>query len=49
VVFLGIVAPGIVSLFYSLNLITFVILLGLIVLIFAIGWLSGPFQSGPDG
>jgi hypothetical protein len=36
-VVVGIVALGIVSLFHSLNLVTFVILLGLIVLIFAIG------------
>lgn len=47
-VFVGIVALGIVSLFYSLDLVTFVILLGLIILIFAIGWLSGSVQSGPD-
>jgi hypothetical protein len=48
VVFVGIVALGTVSLFYSLDLVTFVILLGLITLIFAIGWLSGSVQSGPD-
>jgi hypothetical protein len=46
--FVGIVAVGVVSLFYSLNMVTFVILLGLIVLIFAIGWLSGSVRSGPD-
>ena len=48
-VLVGIVALGIVSLFYSLNLVTFVILLGLIVLILAIGWRSGSVRSGPDG
>ena len=47
-VFVGIVALGIVSLFYSLSLVTFVILLGLIGLIFAIGWRSGSVRSGPD-
>jgi len=46
--FAGIVALGMVSLFYTLNLVTFVILLGLIVLVFAIGWLSGSVRSGPD-
>ena len=47
-VFVGIVALGMVSLFYSLNLVTFVILLGLIVLVFAIGWMAGSVRSGPD-
>ena len=47
-VFVGIVALGIVSLFYSLNLVTLVILFGLIALIVAIGWLSGSIQSGPE-
>lgn len=47
-VFVGIVALGVVSLFYSLNLITVMILLGLIVLIVAIGWLSGSVQGGPE-
>lgn len=47
-VFVGIVALGIISLFYSMDLVTFVILLGLIILVFAIGWLSGSAESGPD-
>ena len=46
--FVGILVVGVVSLFYSLNMVTFVILLGLIVLIFTIGWLSGSVRSGPD-
>lgn len=46
--FVGIVVVGVVSLFYSLNMVTFVILLGLIVLVFALGWLAGSVRSGPD-
>lgn len=46
-VFAGIVALGIVSLFHSLNPVNFVILLGVIVMIYAIGRLSGSVRSGP--
>jgi len=48
-VFVMVVVLGVVSLFYSLNLITVVILLGLIVMVFALGWLAGSIRGGgPD-
>jgi uncharacterized membrane protein YobD (UPF0266 family) len=48
VAFVGVVVLGVVSLFYSLNLVTFVILVGMILLIFGIGWLAGSVGGRPD-
>ncbi len=47
-VFVGLIAVGLVSLYYSLNLITLVIFVGLVVLIVAIGWLAGSIGAGTD-
>jgi heme A synthase len=47
-VFIGMVMLGVVSLYYSLNLISFLILLGLIALVLSIGWLAGSIRGGPD-
>lgn len=44
----GMVVLGLISLYYSPNLVSIVILLGLIVLVFAIGWLAGSIGVGMD-
>ena len=44
-VFLGMVALGIVSLYYSLNWITGLIILGLVVLVAGIGWRTGSLSG----
>jgi hypothetical protein len=47
-VFVGLIVLGLISLSYSLNLVTVTILLGLVVLVLAIGWLAGSIRGGPD-
>lgn len=43
------VALGAVSLFYSLNWITRLIILGLVLLVAGIGWITGSLSTkGPD-
>ena len=42
------VVLGVVSLYYSLNLISLMILVGLIVLVLSIGSLAGSMRSGPE-
>jgi hypothetical protein len=48
-VFVSLIVLGVVSLYYSLNLVTFAILLGLVLLVVGIGWLAGSVRGGPDG
>jgi hypothetical protein len=47
-VFIAMVVLGVVSLYYSLNLISLMILVGLIVLVLSIGSLAGSMRSGPE-
>ncbi|MGZ8786595.1 MAG: hypothetical protein ACXW1Y_13655 [Acidimicrobiia bacterium] len=47
-VFVLVIVLGVVSLYYSLNLVTFAILLGLILMVVGIGWLAGSVGGGPD-
>jgi protein-S-isoprenylcysteine O-methyltransferase Ste14 len=47
-VFVCLVVLGVVSLFYSLNLVTVAILVGLSLLVVGIGWLAGSVGGGPD-
>ena len=47
-VFIGMIVLGVVSLYYSLNLISVMILLGMVLLVLSIGWLAGSIRGGPD-
>jgi hypothetical protein len=48
-IFIGVVALGVVSLYYSLNWITGLIILGLVLLVAGIGWITGTLHTrGPD-
>ena len=44
-VFVGMVALGLVSLYYSLNWVTGLIILGIVVLVAGIGWITGSLTS----
>jgi hypothetical protein len=47
-VFVGMVMLGVVSLYYSLNLVSLMILVGLITLVLSIGSLAGSMRGGPE-
>ena len=47
-VFIAMVVLGVVSLYYSLSLVSLMILVGLIVLVFSIGSLAGSMRGGPE-
>jgi hypothetical protein len=48
-IFVGMVALGLVSLYYSLNWVTGLIIVGLVVLVAGVGWIAGSLTSrSPD-
>lgn len=48
-IFIGMVALGLVSLYYSLNWVTGLIIVGLVVLVAGVGWIAGSLTSrSPD-
>lgn len=48
VVFVGMVLLGVVSLYYSLNLVSVMILVGLVTLVLSVGSLAGAMRGGPE-
>lgn len=47
-VFVGMVLLGVVSLYYSLNLVSVMILVGLVTLVLSVGSLAGAMHGGPE-